>query len=134
MANACYPLFLDALFSGLINIGSDTFKIALISSTYVYSGAHQFFSSITGVLATATITGVSLSGGVFAANDTLVTGPIATPIHAVVVYKDTVVAGTSPLFLYLDTGVGFNVTQAGNVNVVWSKDSTARLFPLGGRP
>jgi hypothetical protein len=134
MANACYPLFLDALWAGSINIGADTFRIALITNAYAFSVTDQFFSAITGALATGTLAGVTSTGGVFAANDTLVSGPIAGVVHAVVVYKWTGSAATSPLFLYLDTGVGLNVTPGGDINVIWSKDSTARIFPLGGRP
>ncbi len=134
MANAVYPDFLDLLWNAGVNIGADTFRIALVTSGYVYSSAHQFFSSLTGVLATAALTTLASSGGVLSADDTPVSGPISGSVHAVVVYKDTGVAGTSPLFLYLDTGVGFNVTPSGDLTVVWSKDSTARIFPLGGRP
>jgi hypothetical protein len=134
MANAAYPLFLDSLWNGQINIGADTFRISLISNAYTYSAADQFFSAITGVLATATLANLSSSGGVFAADDCLVTGPIATPTQAVVVYKWTGSAATSRLALYLDTGVGFQVTESGDVNVIFSKDTTARIFPLGGRP
>ncbi len=128
--NAVYPKFLEALWAGQINIGSDVFRVVLLTSSYVYSDAHQFFSDLTGVIGVATLSGIVAPGGVFDANDQVVT-PTGVP-HSVVIYKWTGTGSTSLLFRYMDDGAGFNETEAGDVNIVWPNAVTTKIFPLGG--
>lgn len=55
--------------------------------------------------------------------------PLAALIKALVIYKDTGVASTSPLLAYLDTVTGFPMTTfGGDVVVPWS-NGAARFLP-----
>ena len=133
MANAVYPLFLERLWKGDIDTDVDTFKVALVTSAYTYSDAHEFYSSLSGVLGSVVLSSITITSGLFDAADALLTGLAAGVPHAAVIYKDTGVAGTSRLFLYLDTGTGFDVLPSGDVAIVWSNDANSKIFPLGGR-
>lgn len=133
MANALYPSFLDKMWNGLINIGSDTFKAALVTSGYTFDASHVYYSSLTNVLGSAAITTVTSTNGVLDGDDTLVTGLTSGDPHAVIVYKWTGTTTTSPLFLYLTDGLGFDTTPTGDIHIIWSDDVTSKIFPLGGR-
>lgn len=138
MANAAYPLWLKSLLDVWMNLASATpagsLKIALLTSAYTYSAAHQFYSSLSGVLGTGALASVTTTGGVLDAADKLMTGLSAGQPHSVVVYWDTGVAATSALMLYIDDGVGFDVTPSGDILVTWSNDANAKIFPLAGIP
>ena len=126
MANAVYPSWLDALLAATVG---HTLKAAILGPAYTYSSAHTAPSDLTDVLGTGTLSGVTSSGGVLDADDTLVTGASAELMTSVVVYDDT----ASKLMVFFDTGVGFSVDPQGNVNIIWPSDTNAHIFPLGGR-
>lgn len=132
MADAVYPSFLDALWNGLVNIGSDTFKVALLTSAYVYSSAHTKYSDLTGVIASASLTGLSSSAGVLDAADTPVPATVGTPLSVVIYQYNAGTPGDSRLFNYRDQGVGFSVAENGTVTVIWPDDANVKIFPLGG--
>ncbi len=128
--NVVYPKFLEDLWNGLINIGSDTFRVALVSSSYTYNSAHHYFSDLAGVLVVGTLTGVVAPSGIFDADDKIVT--VSGTPKAAVIYKWTGTGSTSPLFRYMDDGAGFNVAYAGDVNIKWPDAVTTMIFPTGG--
>jgi hypothetical protein len=133
MANAVYPKFLEKLWKGDIDTDVDTFRVALVTSAYVYSSAHEFYSSVSGVLAVGTLAGITITSGIFDADDLLINA-ITGNINALVIHKWTGAAGTSPLFLFLDTGIGLDRDPAGNdVRIIWPSDANAKIYPLGGR-
>jgi len=126
MANALYPKWKEALLQSSSNSAlTGTVKAALVDTgTYTYSAAHEFLSSLSGVVGTAETIGATktYADGVFDGADvtyTAVTGPTA---EAIVIYIDTGVAGTSRLVAYIDTGVtGLPVTpNGGDITVSWS--------------
>lgn len=126
MANALYPLWKEAL----IQASSDsaltgTVKAALVDTgTYTYSAAHQFLSSLSGVVGTAGTIGAtkSYTNGVFDGANVTYTAVSGNTAEAIVLYIDTGVAGTSRLVAYIDTGVtGLPVTpNGGDITVTWS--------------
>ncbi len=133
MANAAYNLWLQAqVGSAPVNWESDTIRVAILSSAYTFSQAHQFFSDLTGVLGVATLSGKTSANGVLDAADALVTGVLASAAHAVVVYKWTGTGSTSQLMLYFDTGTGFGATPIGDTTVIWPNNANVMIFPLGG--
>lgn len=132
MADALYPSFLDSLWNGLVNIGSDTFKAALLTSAYTYSSAHTQYSSLTGVLASATMTGLTSSSGVLDATDTPVLAVVGIPVAVVIYQYNAGTPGNSRLFCYRDQGVGFSVDENGTVTIIWPNDANVKIFPLGG--
>ena len=53
MANALYPLAKQEMLKGNLNMSTGTVKVALVDTgTYTYSAAHQYYSSVTGVVGT----------------------------------------------------------------------------------
>lgn len=76
-------------------------------------------------IAETTLTGKTNSLGVLDADDSVfpsVTGPTC---EAIVLWKDTGSAATSPLIVYLDAGTGFPFTPDGsNIPVTWSNDAS----------
>ena len=106
-------------------------KCALVDTgTYTYSAAHEFLSSLSGVVGTAqTLGSKTYANGVFdAANVTFPTVSGATA-EALVIYIDTGTAGTSRLVAYIDTGVtGLPVTPNGaDINLTFD---AAGIFAL----
>ena len=127
MANAIYPLYKQALLTGDTNIDveSGTVKCALVDTgTYTYSAAHQFLSSLTGVVGTAaTLATNTVTNGVFdSATNPTYSAVSGNTVEALVIYIDTGVAGTSRLVAYIDTGVtGLPVTpNGGDITVTWN--------------
>lgn len=118
MANAIYPKYKEALLSGAANISlsSGTVKAALVDTgTYTYSAAHEFLSSLTGVVGTAVTLGTkAVSNGTFDSADPTWTAVSGSSAEAIVLYIDTGVAGTSRLVAYIDAGqTGLPVTPNG---------------------
>lgn len=126
MANAIYPLYKQALLDASSNVDLNdlTVKVALVdANTYTYSAAHEFLSSLTGVVGTAqTIANTTVTGGVFDGDNVTFTAVSGATVEALVIYIDTGVAGTSRLVAYIDTGqTGLPVTpNGGDITVTWS--------------
>lgn len=126
MANALYPKWKEQLlqFTANNNLSAGTVKVALVDTgTYTYSSAHQFFSSLTGVVGTPqTLTTKSFTNGTFDADNVTFTAVTGNSVEALVIYVDTGTAGTSPLVAFIDTGVtGLPVTpNGGDISVTWN--------------
>jgi hypothetical protein len=126
MANAIYPLYKQALLDGDTNIDLNdlTVKVALVDTgTYTYSAAHQFLTSLTGVVGTAqTIAATTVTNGVFDGDNVTYTAVSGNTVEALVIYIDTGVAGTSRLVAYIDTSVtGLPVTpNGGDISITWN--------------
>lgn len=126
MANAIYPKYKEALLSGSadISLSTSTIKVALVDTgTYTYSSAHQFYSSVSGVVGTPqTLTSKSVTDGVFDADDVTFTSVTGSSVEALLIYIDTGTASTSRLVAYIDTGVtGLPVTpNGGNISITWN--------------
>ena len=124
MANDVYTKGAEKMWKGEIDILTDTIKVALVENTYAQNLATDEFLSDLGanVLATQALSGRSVTGRVFDAND--VTFPSVTAgdvSEGVVIYKDTGVSGTSPLLFYIDDITYFPATTSGaDITVQWS--------------
>lgn len=125
MANAIYPLYKQALLdaSANVDINDGTVKVALVDTgVYTYSAAHEFLTSLTGVVGAAqTINNTTVTNGVFDGDDVTYTSVSGNTVEALVIYIDTGSAATSRLVAYIDTGVtGLPVTpNGGNITVTW---------------
>ena len=123
MANKLFPKGAEKMLRASINFDTDTLKVALVSSAYTYSAAHEFLSDLGTTVGTAqTLGGKSTTGGVFDANDADF-GALApgNTIKAAAIYKDTGSPNTSPLIAYLDEITGFPLaTNGGTVTIPWS--------------
>lgn len=132
MANALYPKWKESLIQLTANNSlTGTVKAALVDTgTYTYSAAHQFLSSLSGVVgAAATLGTKTYTNGVFDAADVTYTAVSGSSAEAIVLYIDTGVAGTSPLVAYIDTGVtGLPVTpNGGDISVTWGSSGIFSL-------
>jgi hypothetical protein len=118
MANAIYPKYKEALLNGSANtdMSGGTVKVALVDTgTYTYSAAHEFYSSLSGVVGTDQTLGTkTFTDGTFDSANPTWTGVSGASVEALVIYIDTGVAGTSRLIAYIDTGqTGLPVTPNG---------------------
>jgi hypothetical protein len=133
MANGFYANGLKEFLDGDIDLATDTIKAALIDTgTYTVDLAnHDFYDDLSGVVGTdATLgTKTTAAGGVFDAADTTFSSVSGNTVEAIVIYKDTGVAGTSALICYIDTGTGFPFTPNGSdVIVQWNASG---IFDIG---
>lgn len=133
MANKVYPKAREKFLSAAINMSSDTIKVALIDvADYVYDDAHEFLSSASaGIVGTPQTLGTkTLTGGVFDADNATFPTVTGDQCEALLIYKDTGSAATSPLIAYLDTGItGIPVSpNGGNIPVTWNASG---IFALG---
>ena len=102
--------------------------VALIDTgTYNYSAAHQFYSSLSGVVGTdqeiLTKTIGVVAEGVFDGADVSFAGVTGASIEAIVLYRKNAGANTTwPTIAYIDTGVtGLPVTpNGGTINITWN--------------
>lgn len=125
MANAIYPKYKQAIIQSAANSSlTGTVKAALVdTSTYTYSAAHEFLSSLTGVVGTAQTIGTkTYTDGVFDGDNLTYTAVSGASAEAIVIYIDTGTAGTSRLVAYLDSGfTGLPVTPSGgDITVTWA--------------
>lgn len=134
MANALYALGKEKILSGAINFVSDTIKVALVKNTYPQNlTTDDFYDDISAyVIGTPqTLGSKSVALGVFDAGDVTYTAVTAgDTLEGVVIYKDTGVAGTSPLLAYIDTITGFPLaTNGGDITIQWD-NGAYRVFSL----
>lgn len=134
MANAIYPKFKEALLNGSANtdMSGGTVKAALVDlGTYTYSAAHEFLSSLSGIIGTAVTLGTkTFTNGAFDSADPTWTAVSGATVEAIVLYIDTGVAGTSRLISITDTGqTGLPVTPNGG-DITYTVDA-AGWWTLG---
>lgn len=134
MANALYAKGKEKILSGSINFSSDTIKAALLSSSYTANlSTDEFWSGISAnVLNTpATLGSKSVTSGIFDAADVTFTAVTSgSTAKAIVIYKDTGTASTSPLIAYIDTITGFPLaTNGGDITITWDNGSY-KIFSL----
>jgi hypothetical protein len=136
MANVLYNTFKDKILnpgtlgstSGTaVDLIDDTIKIALIDlGTYTYSAAHEYWSSASSALVgtAATLASKTVSSGTFDAADVTFTAVTGNSVEALIIFKDTGTASTSPLVCFIDVksgGGGISVTpNGGDITVTFS--------------
>lgn len=131
MANAIYPLYKQALLSGSSNCDltqtSATLApfVSLVSTaSYTYSAAHQYYSSLAGIVGTdQQITSPSVTNGTFNGAGCTFTAVTGAAVGALVIYRKNSGANTTwVLVLYEDTSVtGLPVTpNGGNIVITWN--------------
>lgn len=135
MANALYGKGRQKFGEAGIDWVSDNIKMVLIDvADYTVSiNVDEFLSDIPGaaiVSTSANLTGKSNVLGVMDAADFTFTSVSGDPSEAIVAYKDTGSAATSPLIAYIDTATGLPVTpNGGDINIIIDSGSN-KLFKL----
>lgn len=138
MANALYPLWKQELLkgtsNGLLNSAegaTGVFAALVDTGTYTYSSAHQFYSSLSGIVGTdQEITTKTQSNGVFDGADVTFPSVTGATVEAIVLYRKNAGANTTwPLIAYIDSGVtGLPVTpNGGNIGVTWNASGIFQL-------
>lgn len=133
MANAIYPLYKQALLDAAANtdVNDLTVKVALIDTgTYAYNAAHEFFSSVSGVVGTPqTIANTTVVNGLFDGDNVTYTAVTGNSAEALLIYIDTGTAGTSRLVAWIDTSVtGLPVTpNGGDITITWNASGIFQL-------
>lgn len=137
MANAVYPKFKESLLNGdantaLTGSGTTGLYVALVDTgTYTYSAAHQFYSSLSGIVGTdQEITSVTLTNGLIDGNDVTFTSVSGASVEALVLYRKNAGANTTwRLVAFIDTGVtGLPITPSGgNIAIGWSVSGIIQL-------
>lgn len=135
MANALYDKGREAFLNGGINWTSDSIKVVLVDAAdyTVNLTTHQFLSDIAAGARVATsgnLASKTSTAGVADAADITFTAVSGDPSEALVIYKDTGSAATSPLIAYIDTATGLPVTpNGGDITVTWDNGSN-KIFKL----
>jgi len=138
MASALYPKWKQQLIAGdstaaLTGSGTTGLYCAMVTSSYTYSSAHQYYSSLAGVTGTdQEITSVTYTSGTVDGNDVTYTSVTSgSTVNALVLYRKNAGANTTwELVGYLDsanvTGLPAT-TNGGNITVTWD---AAGIFTL----
>ena len=131
MANAIYPLYKQSLLAGDANsdldnnTATDGVYAALVDTgTYTYSAAHQFYSSLSGIVGTPQrITSPTVTSGILDGTDVTYTAVSGATCEAIVLYRQNAGADTTwRLVAFIDTGVtGLPVTpNGGDIGITWN--------------
>ena len=125
MADALYPIGKAAILAGDIewDAAGHNFKVSLIDTgVYTYSAAHDFYNDLTGVIAdSGNLANKTNALGQANADDiTLAAVAIGDTVGAIVIWRDSGVAGTSELIAYIDSAAGLPVdTNDGDILIQW---------------
>jgi hypothetical protein len=142
VANTLYSTAAQGLISGEIDLDMAVIKCALVRG-YTFSASHKFVSDVTGAGGTlngtsAALTTVSVTNGVFDADDTSVTAAASASDHGLLLFQSSAVTGGSDVaassqrvIAYYDTGTGLPIQPGtGTVSVTWSS-GTNRILKIG---
>jgi hypothetical protein len=131
MANALYPLWKEALIqasasSALNGSGATGVYCVLVDTgTYIYSAAHQYYSSLSGIVGSEIEIGAAktYTNGVFDGADVTFTAVSGATVEALAIFIKNAGANTTwRLVAYIDTSVtGLPVTpNGGDITVSWN--------------
>ncbi len=135
MANALYEKWGENVYQYTSNycLSTGTVKAALVTSGYTFSQTHQFYSSVSAsVVGTPqTIGSKTYTNSVFDGADVTFPSVTGSQAVAIVLFIDTGVAATSPLFAFIDTGVtNLPVTpNGGDIAITWDASGIVKLIP-----
>ena len=133
MANALYGKGREKFLSGDIAWDTDNIKVSLVDTgTYTVAiDTHEFYSDLSGVVAdSGNLTSKTVTLGVADAADVTFSSVTGSSAEALVIWKDTGVAGTSPLIAYIDTATNLPITpNGGDITVAWDSGAN-RIFKL----
>jgi hypothetical protein len=137
MANALYPKWKEARLQGTANAALDgsgttgVYAVLVDLGTYTYSAAHEFYSSLSGLVGTEQeLTTKTYVNGLFDAADSVVPSVSGATVEAIVIFIKNAGANTTwRLVGFIDTGVtGLPVTpNGGNINIGWNASGIFQL-------
>lgn len=133
MANQLYPKAKEDFLGALLDMDTDTIKIVLVDTdVYTFSSAHEDLADVAAGsrVATATLAGKTITGGVFDANDATFTAVTGANCEALIIYKDSGAEATSRLIAYIDTATGLPILPNGGDITVRFSDGASKIFAL----
>jgi hypothetical protein len=141
VANSLFETAAEGFIDGSIDLNTASIKCALVRG-YTFDTTDKFVSDVT---ATGTLNGtssalttVSVTNGVFDADDTSVTAAASASDHGLLLFQSSAVTGGSDVaassqrvIAYYDTGTGLPIQPGtGTVSVTWSS-GTNRILKIG---
>lgn len=133
MPSAIYPKYKEAILQATANSSlTGTVKVALVDTgAYTYNSAHEFYSSLTGIVGPAQASQPVLASktyvnGLFDAADVTFTAVSGVSIEAVVIYIDTGSAATSRLVAFIDQFTAVT-PNGGDITITWSASGIFQL-------
>lgn len=137
MANRLYdPYVTNAMNQAAtqVDLDGDDIRLILIDTAdyTVDTAAHDFLDDVAGAarVATAALTGESVTARVFDANDVTFSAVTGDSVEAMVLYKHTGTESTSRLIAYFDTATNMPVTpNGGDITVSWDNGAN-KIFKL----
>lgn len=124
-------LFLD----GDIDLLSDDIKAVLVDTAdyTVDLDAHDYLDDVAAGARVATsgnLASKTTTGGVFDAADVTLSAVTGDTCEAIIIYKDSGAAATSPLIAYIDEAAGLPFTPDGNDALIEWDNGPTRIFAL----
>lgn len=135
MANALYGKGREKFLNADIDWAADNIKVVLVDTNdYTVSiDTHEFLSDVASGARVATSSNLASKTstlGVADAADVTLSAVTGDQSEALVIYKDTGSAATSPLIAYIDTATGLPVTPNGaDITITWDNGSN-KIFKL----
>ncbi len=142
MANAVFDAFKQGLLNADYDLNTAAVKVALVRG-YTFNPAHATLADV--VSAGATVNGVSaalanptIAGGVFDADDTLITTSASAANHYLLIFQASSPTGGTDLapeaqrlIAYFDTGSGLPIQPGnGTVSITWANTAN-RIVRVG---
>jgi hypothetical protein len=126
MANSLYAKAKEKFLTASLSWTAHDIKVVLVDTNdyTVNLTTHEFLSDIAAgarVATSANLGSKTVTNGVADAADASFSNVTGDQFEAVVIYRDTGVAATSPLIAYMDTATGFPATPlGGNITLTWN--------------
>ena len=128
MANTVYPKFKQAQLTAAANTdieNGDVRAILVDLADYTYSATHEFLSSVAAgarVAVSPALTGITITNGLFDADDTTFTSVTGDVSEAIILYVHTGSDATARLIAFFDPGItGIPVTpNGGDIDLPWN--------------
>lgn len=137
MANALYDKGRESFLgqNPALDWDSDNIKVSLVDITSAYTvnlATDDFYDDVTAhaVAVSSNLGSKTVTAGVADAADVTLSSVSGAVSGALVIWKDTGAAATSPLIAYIDTATGLPVTpNGGNITITWDNGAN-KIFKL----
>ena len=135
MSNELYAKARQKFLEGALAWLTQDFKAVLVDAALYTPNLtnHEFLSDIpigARVATSANLTSKTSTNGIADAADVSYVGLTGATVEYIAIYRDTGVAGTSPLVALIDTAAGLPFTPTGTtVTVAWD-NGTNKIFKL----
>jgi hypothetical protein len=135
LTNGLYDKARQKFLDADIDWSADNIKCVLVDAAdyTVNLSTHEFLSDVASAGRVATsgnLASKTSTAGVADAADITFTAVTGDPSEALVIYKDTGSAATSPLIAYIDTATGLPTTPSGaDITVTWDNGPN-KIFKL----